>query len=232
MTPQDTSSPQNTADQESAFDKAFAAHRAGNLAEAIAGYTELLQESPDRNDALNNLGVAFRQSGRYQAAEICYRRLLVLEDSNAGLCVNLANCLRDQGKLDETSTFCRRAIDHDSESASAWHGLGLIERDLENLEDSVAAFDKAIALSPDGDQYAWDRFLSLLRLGDYRAGFEAYESRWTQPGQKNRQLQHRNGMGHRTKTEPCFFTVNKALVMSSNLLVLFLRLSNKAERSF
>ena len=184
MTPQDSSLQQDTADQDSAFEDAFAAHRAGNLAEAIAGYTALLQKSPDRTDALNNLGVAFRQSGRYQAAEICYRRLLVLEEPNAGLCVNLANCLRDQGKLDEASTFYRQSIDEDAESASAWHGLGLIERDLENLEESVAAFDKAIALSPDGDQYAWDRSLSLLRLGDYRAGFEAYESRWTQPGQK------------------------------------------------
>ena len=184
MTPQDSSLQQDTADRDSVFETAFAAHRAGNLAEAIAGYIALLQESPHRKDALNNLGVAFRQSGRCQAAEICYRRLLVLEEPNAGLCVNLANCLRDQGKIDEASTYYRRAIDYDAESASAWHGLGLIERDLENLEESVAAFDKAIALSPDGDQYTWDRSLSLLRLGDYRAGFEAYESRWTQPGQK------------------------------------------------
>lgn len=165
------------------FEKAFAAHRAGRLADAIAAYAQILKARPERHDALNNLGVALRQAGRLQAAETCYRRLLSLTDPTAGLNVNLANSLRDQGKLDEAYLFYRDAIERDSDSASAWHGLGLVERDLVRLDQSIDAFDKALPLSQDNDQYLWDRALSLLRAGRYKEGFEAYETRWSQTNQ-------------------------------------------------
>ena len=176
-------SPQDSTASDPAFEKALAAHRDGRLAEAITAYAKILKTQPDRNDVLNNLGISLRQSGRFQAAETCYRRLIALAGSNAGLSVNLANCLRDQGKLDDALSFYRDAIDRDPDSDSAWHGLGLVERDLERLTGSLDAFGKALALSQNSDQYLWDRALSLLRAGRYRDGFKAYESRWTQANQ-------------------------------------------------
>jgi len=68
-----------------------------------------LKSNPNRQDALNNLGVALRQSGQFAAAETCYRRLLALSGPTSGLCVNLGNCLRDQG----TPVWVAPSVFHD-----------------------------------------------------------------------------------------------------------------------
>ncbi len=160
------------------FQDALKHQQAGDLQAAVEGYNNALRIDPAAPDALNNLGVALRAMGQREAAVVAYKRLLSFHPPNASTLVNLGNVLRELGQFDEcTSTFLK-ALALEPKERGALYGLGLVSRDCNQLDESLSYFDRALADSPDDPDLNWDRALTLLRMGDYERGFEAYEWRW------------------------------------------------------
>lgn len=157
-------------------------HRAGRLPQAVEAYGRVLALAPRDVAAANNLGVALRALGRREAAEACYRRALALAPDDASTLTNLGNVLRDLGKLAEAEARYRRALDLQADYRGALHGMGLVTRDLKRLDDSRRWLERAAEVAPDDADIAWDLAQTVLCLGDYRAGFALYETRWRLPG--------------------------------------------------
>src|SRR5689334_21776 len=91
------------------FQQAAADHRAGRLAEAEAGYREILAEAPDHADALHGLGLLALQLGR-PAVAIAYigqATQAASQDARAHLDLGLA--LRAAGHLEESRGAIRAA---------------------------------------------------------------------------------------------------------------------------
>lgn len=160
------------------FQAALRHQRSGNLAEAVDGYNRVLRQDPSARDALNNLGVALRALGQRDAALVAYRRLHSIHPPRASSLINLGNLLRELGQFEECWQTFEDALKYAPQSRSALYGLGLVARDCNRLADSLSFFDKALAQEPDDPDLHWDRAQTLLRMGDYERGFEAYESRW------------------------------------------------------
>jgi len=62
---------------------------------------------------------------------------------------NLGNVLRRQGRLGESITACRRALELKPDFASAHNNLGSALKDLGQLDEAVACYRRAIELRPD-----------------------------------------------------------------------------------
>ncbi|NKB44994.1 MAG: tetratricopeptide repeat protein [Alphaproteobacteria bacterium] len=168
-----------SADQAKAlFQDALKHQQVGDLQAAIEGYNKALRIDPSAPDALNNLGVALRANGQREAAVVAYERLLSFHPTKASTLVNLGNVLRELGRFDDCTSAFLKALALEPKARGALYGLGLVSRDCNQLEESLSYFERALEDFPDDPDLNWDRAQTLLRMGDYESGFEAYEWRW------------------------------------------------------
>lgn len=159
------------------FQRALAAHQAGQIDDAIRLYSSALRQNPDQPDVWNNLGVALRRRKKLLAALIAYRRAAELRPENAGLWSNMGNCLREMMRFDEALVAHKKALELDDSIKSHRFNAGLVYRDMNRFEDALGYFESALAMDPDYVEANWDRALTHLALGNYAEGWAGYESR-------------------------------------------------------
>lgn len=105
----------------------------------ITLYNQTLLYSPDSYRVINNLGMAYADSGDYELAEKTYKKAIALEPSVQIAYHNLGNLYRDAGKTDEAIRNYKTAIKFSpkfSPSYSALIGLYLKngnEKDAEKI---------------------------------------------------------------------------------------------------
>jgi tetratricopeptide (TPR) repeat protein len=164
-------------------------HRRGDLDRAMAGYFRALALDPDNAQGFNNLGVALRSKGLFQAAVICYRRALAVDGDNAGAHSNLGNALRALGRFEEAAACHREAIALDPKYVEARYNLGLALKDNRRHSEGLAHLSAVVKLKPDHVDAHWDRALAWLTVGDLTRGFAEYEWRWRLPDHSLRRLE-------------------------------------------
>ena len=128
---------------DSAFDRAYAAHRAGRLAEAEHGYRNALASNPADADALHLFGVLRHQQGQHAEAADLVGRAVALRPGDAALQLNLGNALKALGRLDEAVDRFRNALTLAPEFPLAHYNLGNAYAALQRHDDAIDAFGRA-----------------------------------------------------------------------------------------
>lgn len=121
----------------------------------------------------------------FPAALDAVERSLSLKDDPAALSVR-ANLLREMGRTGEAIAAGRALVEREPESAEYWNELGRSLDSLNQLDDALAAYERAIELydrdrATAGDRWHGARFnraIALLKRGDFEAGWEEYDHRW------------------------------------------------------
>lgn len=140
---------------------------------AAALLEQLAAKKPDAG-SLSNLGLAYLLLRRYAEAETSFRRTLALTPHDPAAALNLADCLILRGRESEARSFYRdlvsagepeRTLDKWplwSIRAQAWAHLGEPDRAIETL-------DKALRLTPDNAQLAFEAAVVYIVIGDRRS---------------------------------------------------------------
>lgn len=128
--------------------RAYAAQRAGRMAEAEDGYRQVLSRHPDEPDALQLLGLLLKRRGADAEAEACWRRSLAARPQQPHVLNNLANLVARAGRVDEALDLLRQAIGQDDRLADAHYNRARLLRLRGEPEAAAAALDAAIARSP------------------------------------------------------------------------------------
>lgn len=124
-------------------------HRAGRLAQAEAGYRQVLAREPNCVEALHYLGqIAFRCGHPAAAAEL-FQRAANLAPGDATIRGNLAESQRQLHRLDEAVANFKQALALRPEYPIAWSNLGNALTSLGQLDEAIACLRRAIALQPD-----------------------------------------------------------------------------------
>jgi arylsulfatase A-like enzyme/Flp pilus assembly protein TadD len=108
-------------------------------------------------EALNGLGVAYGDAGRYPDALRTFRQILTLDPTNGLAYQNLASIVlrealasRNDGerraKLQEAEAHARKAIEVDPTLADAYTTLGVLLSTTGRKEDAIASWERAVAL--------------------------------------------------------------------------------------
>jgi FkbM family methyltransferase len=160
------------------FAQGLEAHKAGKAIEARDLYRQAAALDGTQSGPFNNLGAVFRNQGNRLAAAAAFRRALALAPGDLGVLSNCGNSLREVGAFGEAEAILRRALIQRPNDAGLIYNLGVVRKDTDRPEQAVLLFDRALLLSTEDPEYRWDRSLALLQAGDYRRGFEGYESRW------------------------------------------------------
>lgn len=159
---------------DSAFDRAYAAHRAGRLAEAEHGYRTALADNPADADALHLFGVLRHQQGQHAEAADLVGRAVAIRPDDAALQLNLGNALKALGRLDEAIDRFRNALTLAPEFPLAHYNLGNAYAALQRHEDAVAAFRRALRLTPDDASIYNNLGNALNALGRHEDALAAF----------------------------------------------------------
>ena len=157
-----------------ALELAYAALTQGRLADAEAGYKEVLKTSPEERDALLGLAYIAHQGGREEGARDFYQRVLRQEPGNpsarAGLLLQNLN-----SDTQDLSAGAREVAAQHPASAAAQSVLGHSLVRQGRLADAQMAFQRAHALEPGVALHAFNLAVAFDRLKNYAAASAIYE---------------------------------------------------------
>jgi Tfp pilus assembly protein PilF len=164
----------------------------GRAEEAVASYDRALRIYPDYETARLNRGVvqqkmaneAFNQgvvldnNKELEAALACYERALFLDPAHSAANLNAALILEELDRLDEAVT---RFIASEKMNPGYVDGLNragdILGTQLGRHKDALACYERSLALNPDQSGIRWNTAHSLLALGQYQQGWQAYDYR-------------------------------------------------------
>ena len=153
----------------------------GACAEAEASYAITLALAPQHAGALNNRGNALRALGQPAAAAESYRAVLALRPEFAGTHNNLASALLALHRPDAAAAALQHALALQPDYAEACNNMGGALLALDRPAEALTWFHRALALDAGQTQARFGAGLAWLTLGDFAAGWAAYEARWLEP---------------------------------------------------
>ncbi|MEO9113257.1 MAG: tetratricopeptide repeat protein [Lacunisphaera sp.] len=131
-----------------AFALALSQQRAGQLADAEAGYRQILADDPNQPEVFYNLGLVLRTVGRLNEAVEAYEHALELRPRFPEAINNLGVVFERLGQLDEAEDVFRHALLLEADSASTLSNLGGVLKDLGRLDEAIDCLSRAHALEP------------------------------------------------------------------------------------
>lgn len=129
--------------------QAMAAHRAGRLAEALAGYRQVLKQAPRHAPTLNLAGAAAFHLGRETEALRLLQAAVRAAPEDPETHNNLGNVLRARGRQGEAAEAYRRALTLAPDYAGAAFNLGTALQEAGQEEAAREAFEQAMSLRPE-----------------------------------------------------------------------------------
>jgi len=164
-----------------AIHQAIAAHQAGRLDEAEAGYRAVIAHDPLVFDAQRLLGAALFQEGRAAEALPVLERALALQDDSDEVWSLHGNCQGQLGAPERAIASLERALALRPDKAEIWNSLGRQLQALGRYDAADAHYDRAVALAPQWPQYRLHRSLVRLLTGDFAGGWADWEARLQLP---------------------------------------------------
>jgi len=132
--------------------QAIAEHRAGRLAEALAGYRRVLKQAPRHAAALNLAGAAAFHLGHEAEALRLLQAAARAAPDDPEVHNNLGNTLKARGRLREAAEAYRRALALAPDYAGAAFNLGTALLVAGEQEAAAEAFERAVALRPEDSE--------------------------------------------------------------------------------
>jgi Flp pilus assembly protein TadD len=140
------SGPDDSGKTKALLARAEKAFEEGDNAQAVDLFDEYLSLVPDHADALNALGVALFNLGRYQEAEQRYREAIDVNPGYANALVNLAAL--QQAKPEEAGPLLRRVLKINPKYPGARAMLGIMLLSSGDDHGARVALRKALKVSP------------------------------------------------------------------------------------
>lgn len=129
--------------------EAIAAHRAGRLAEALAGYRRVLKQAPRHAPALNLAGAAAFHLGHEAEALRLLQAAVRAAPADPEAHNNLGNVLKARGRLPQAAEAYRRALALAPDYAGAAFNLGTALQEAGEEGAAAEAFERAVTLRPE-----------------------------------------------------------------------------------
>ena len=157
------------------FERAFALHQTGRLAEAEPLYLQVLNATPQDFAARLLLGILRADQGRHpEALDLIGGALAIHPESDLAL-LNHGNVLAAMQRFDEALVSYDRALAINPASADVLNGRGLLLLKMDRADEALLNLDAALALNPDFAEALNNRGVALQALKHFAEALAAYD---------------------------------------------------------
>jgi tetratricopeptide (TPR) repeat protein len=152
------------------YDRAGKALDAGDTAQAIKLYEDLLRLTPDSIEARTNLGVALAHEGRYDEAMQKYREVLSRDSQNEFALLNLALALYKRGDFGKARSEFDELRKLRPANQQAFYLLADCDLRLGKFQDAIALVEPAYEAHPDDPAIEYILGTALIQDGQTQKG--------------------------------------------------------------
>jgi tetratricopeptide (TPR) repeat protein len=140
-------------------------HR-GEFERVIKLYQDLPTDLRDRADALNDIGIAWREIGKPDLAEAAFKNATAVRPNSPETWYNRAIGLSRVGNSKEAVEFYKKAVELKADFAEARYGLALELTNEGNFQEAMTENRKAIALKPESAAMHYGCGNTLVEMGE------------------------------------------------------------------
>jgi len=116
------------------FDLAFQSYKRNNLIDAENLYKEILEINPNDVATLNNLGIVFKDTRKYDEAIFYFEKALTIKPQDIITNYNLGLLFKELEKFQKSISFYEKVIKIDSKHIQSYHDLMDIYEQTNNYE--------------------------------------------------------------------------------------------------
>jgi tetratricopeptide (TPR) repeat protein len=148
------------------------------LDHALTSFETGLQIAPADAELLNQRGVVLLELSRTAEALASFERALTSDPKLLDALGNCGNALLKLNRPAEAIAIYDRALVEAPNNAGLLTNRAIALRKLDRPREALMSVSRALACKPDFAQARFVDSLVRLTLGDFRAGWRAYETRW------------------------------------------------------
>ncbi len=156
------------------FERATAAHRAGDLDAAERSYRALLAQAPGHGAAMGGLGALCFQTQRLEEAAALLAEAAARLPDDAQLLANLGAAYASLGRHAAAIDCLHRAVALAPRHIGAWGNLASLLVNADRLEEAESAVERLVALAPKDADALRRRATVRRRLGKFAAAIADY----------------------------------------------------------
>lgn len=168
----------NSSSSDAMSNLGLALQASGRADEAIAHFRNALRLAPDHPEILYNLGNACLETGRFTDALSSYEAVLAIVPDHAGALVNRGNALLRLNDPVKAMASYEAALSVMPGHPQILTNRGHVLRRLDRPDAALADFAAALAAAPQFAEAHFEAAMTRLSLGNFAAGWKAYEWRW------------------------------------------------------
>jgi tetratricopeptide (TPR) repeat protein len=146
--------------------------------DAFASYDAAYAIAPDDPDALNGRGVALSRLGRTGQALASFERAIALAPDHIDALGNRGNALLALNRPHEAIASYEAGLRIAPKHARLLTNQAIALRRLDRPHEALLGLARALVGNPDFAEARFVESLVKLTIGDFAAGWSAYESRW------------------------------------------------------
>jgi len=160
------------------LNKGAAFHELKRYEEALGSYKKAIELKPDYHEAWSNQGVTLNELKRYEEALGSYKKAIELKLDYHEAWSNQGVTLNELKRYEEALGSYKKAIELKPDYHEAWSNQGVTLNELKRHEEAIGSYERAIQLKPDYAIALWNLALNQLLMGDFKNGWDNFESRW------------------------------------------------------
>lgn len=160
------------------YSQALRHAKAGQWLRAQEAFEKCLRKEPNSSEAFYNLGLVYDHLQDQGQALKCYEEALKIDPEFVYAHINRGILLHEKSEHQEAIRAYDRAISLNPTMVDAWLNKGNSLHALGRYKDALNVYEEALRLEPHSHDVLWNKSLIDLTLGDFTAGWQAYESRF------------------------------------------------------
>jgi tetratricopeptide (TPR) repeat protein len=153
--------------------------RAGRLEESETALRRAVELEPAFFEALHDLGRVLHERKDYAGAVEALGRASAARPESFEALHNLGRSLHALERFEDALAMYEKALALKPDSAETWLNRGEALHDMARVEGALESYAKARALRPAFAEAQANEALARIALGDWEAGWEAFEGRWS-----------------------------------------------------
>ena len=180
----------NTKDAKVYYNFGITLKKQGDYPGAIGVFKQALEIDSSYIDAAYNLGNTYKDDECLEDSLNAYLLVLSMDPNHYGSLINAGVVSGWLGRFEESLRYLKQAEQCDEGNYVLLNNLGMVLQNLNRVEQANKYYEQALLVNPESTEVRWNYSLSLLLSGEYKKGWQFYESRWELPG--NSTLEKRN----------------------------------------